>query len=127
MMTVTQAYEAIPGEIWEEVDKIASRNGNTHLEWAQSVDRLRCALAEHIHRHRTAASQASDAGQVEDIARKAMRKAEVDCEGLGDALGVLSHRLRMSGFLTSEANHAAYEKVVAEFQALASKKGSAHG
>ncbi|OWQ97975.1 hypothetical protein CDQ91_10165 [Sphingopyxis witflariensis] len=51
----------------------------------------------------------------------------LDCEGLGDALGVLSHKLRMSGFLATEDGHAAYEKVVAEFQALSSKKGPRHG
>lgn len=50
-----------------------------------------------------------------------------DCEGLGDALGVLSHKLRMSGFLATEDGHTAYEKVVAEFQALSSKKGARHG
>lgn len=49
---VTQALEAIPGDIWDAVDKIAGPNGNTHREWAQVVDRLRCALAEEMHSHR---------------------------------------------------------------------------
>lgn len=55
-----------------------------------------------------------------------MREAP-DFEGLGDALGALSHKLRMSGFLVNDENHTAYERVVAEFQAVSSKKGARHG
>lgn len=41
-------------------------------------------------------------------------------ERLGEAMFILSDRLRASGFLDDAANHAAYEKVVAAFQSLAS-------
>lgn len=54
---VTQAIEAIPSDIWDEVDAIAGRNGRNDREWAQSVDRLRTALAEHLARHRIASSR----------------------------------------------------------------------
>lgn len=46
--------------------------------------------------------------------------AENDIEALADALFSLSDRLRVSGFLKDDANHAAYEKVVASFTALRS-------
>jgi hypothetical protein len=40
-------------------------------------------------------------------------------DNLGEALFHLSDKLRGSGFLNDDANHAEYEKVVAAFQALA--------
>lgn len=43
-----------------------------------------------------------------------------DLEALADALFALSDRLRVSGFLKDNANHVAYEKVVATFTALRS-------
>lgn len=44
-------------------------------------------------------------------------------EQLGEALFLLSDRLRSSHFLEDQVNHAAYEKVVAAFQALAHIQG----
>lgn len=49
----------------------------------------------------------------------------VDFEGLGDALAALSGKLLASDFLNDDANHRAYEKVVAEWLALT--KGKRHG
>jgi hypothetical protein len=53
--TVTQAGQ-IPGDVWAEVDAVAGRVGNNELEYAECVDRLRCALAQQLHLHRTAHS-----------------------------------------------------------------------
>lgn len=39
-------------------------------------------------------------------------------EALGEALFHLSDKLRGSGFLMDDANHAEYENVVAKFEAL---------
>jgi len=58
---VTQAIEAIPSEIWDEVDRIAGPNGRTHREWAQAVDRLRCALAEQLVLARSSSTASSAA------------------------------------------------------------------
>lgn len=42
---------------------------------------------------------------------------EAEVERLGEALFILSDKLRSSGFFNSDSNHAAYERVVASFQA----------
>lgn len=44
-------------------------------------------------------------------------------ESLGDRLFNLSAKLNETGFLKDDANHAAYEKVVAAFNALSAIKG----
>lgn len=42
-------------------------------------------------------------------------------DDLGEALYFLSDKLRGSGFLSDDANHAEYERVVKAFQALESQ------
>src|SRR5690606_27635314 len=54
-------------------------NGRTDREWAQAVDRLRCALAEHIHRHRAASN--GERAEVE-----ALREAETWLRAISDWL-----------------------------------------
>lgn len=44
-------------------------------------------------------------------------------EGLGDALHALSGMLLSAGFLVNDVHHAAYDKVVAEFQHLSAHQG----
>ena len=48
-----------------------------------------------------------------------MQSDDARTEALGDALHALSARLLLSGWLTDDANHKCYEKVVAAFGRLA--------